>query len=252
MSSYRVDTDKDLAEAMCHKLEEHTIALTKDQQLQVRVFWDAKDISDGSNWKLVFLQAVKHSCLFVPIVSEAAIAPMAQVLPTNSKPDNVLLEYETAIQQQRNGLTAILPIFVGARSGPHERIPRFNFELFGSHTFPSTGSVTQPTVPVRDTMTAIFANQGLFLSHVLENGDMFCHPKLGATSEATSVAGRVVQTLEDVAWYNPSNPHAIQGRKYWSHKKPSGSSRADVMMTNLAAGRHGNDDGLRQQLLSDV
>jgi hypothetical protein len=179
------------------------VPLTSERRIQVKVFWDTKDIRDGSNWRDVFLEAVRHSCLFLPIVSEAGIAPIKEVRPSDAKMDNVLLEYETAIQQQKRKLTAILPLLVGQRIPAENRFARFSFEQYGGHLFPATGSVTSPAVPICETMTGIFSNQGLLLSHVTDDGDMFCHHKLTSKgggvgvsfSEGVSVADRVVQVM---------------------------------------------------------
>jgi hypothetical protein len=197
--SYRVDTDKDLAEMLCRKLETESVPMRDETRLNVKVFWDAKDIQDGSNWKQTFLQALQHSCLFLPIVSEAALEPMKRIMPQDSKPDNVLLEYEVAMKLQKAKLIAVLPLLVGRRNKENgQKVERFNFELFGAHTFPATSSTTLQDVPISTTITSLYANQGIFLTRVGPDVVM-CRPPpdpTGRVADEISIFPRVVKVGE--------------------------------------------------------
>jgi hypothetical protein len=173
-------TDKDIALALCKALQQLTVPLSKTDVIPLKVFLDSKEIVDGSNWKQAFVNALQHSCLFVPIVSEAALEPLRNPPTTKDKPDNVLLEYEVALKQQRAKRLAIMPIFVGKRmSGPASTsAARFDFESCGGHTFPEASSTTDPSSSIRTTISGIMANQGVFFSQ-LTLEDLLYYPKPG-------------------------------------------------------------------------
>ncbi len=62
----------------------------------MRCFLDKQNIKSGTNWQEAFLDGLEHTCLFVPLVSEAAIATIKEVKASDEKNDNVLLEFEHA------------------------------------------------------------------------------------------------------------------------------------------------------------
>ena len=177
--SYRVKCDADIAEKLCLKLQEYFITLKNMKNIHVRCFLDKQDITDGTEWKKAFIQALEHCCLFVPIVSEAGLNPMKFIKPTDVKEDNVLLEYEIASKLSMKGRLNIFPILVGggargmllSSSEPtHERTPtalepilNYDFSQFGSHCFPRCLSLTS-TETVSETLTYILGFQGVKLA----------------------------------------------------------------------------------------
>src|SRR5205814_2012441 len=98
-------------------------------------------LRDGSNFETSFRVGLDHSCLFVPIVSEAALQSIKAIPKKGASQDNVLLEYELANSLSRAQRLNIFPVLVGARPkqplGFNQDIPRFNFEAFGVHAFPA-------------------------------------------------------------------------------------------------------------------
>ena len=108
--------------------------------------------------------------MFVPLVSEAAIAAIKIVTPNDLCDDNVLLEYEHAIALNKAKRVAVLPVLIGqrTRSKLSTALPKFDFGEFGGHKFPANASRSSK-VTVRETMNAIFSFQGLFLERASED-----------------------------------------------------------------------------------
>lgn len=163
--SYRVKTDQDIARKLCQSLQKCFLEWDQVSQVQVKCFWDAQDITNASDWKETFLYALDHCLVFVPIVSEATLAPFKRISVTDVSPDNVLLEYEVANQLAKDGKLVIFPILIGGtdrgmfadpKADPTPRvrdrdgrIALFNWFEFASHMFPNTTSVTQRLSHVR-------------------------------------------------------------------------------------------------------
>jgi hypothetical protein len=183
----------------------------------VRCFWDAQDIQDGSDWKKTFQNALEHCCLFVPIVSEAALAPMKKIKATDLKSDNVLLEYEMANALAAEKRLNIFPVLVGggdrgtatgvtkkALLQPRKKnaagdLERFDFAEFGPHMFPQHPSSTHPKGTISATINAILAYQGVKLQSD-EDLKIFTGPaaNTSTTTDVTAqgkfkLAPRVVQ-----------------------------------------------------------
>jgi hypothetical protein len=111
--------------------------------------------------------------VFVPIVSEAALAPIKKVSIKDEKEDNVLLEYELAVRLQKEKRLAIFPMLVGRRDSPGSKVcPAFDFREFGGHNFPDGPSLTNPKGSVQSTICGILANQGMFFSHKNDDGTL--------------------------------------------------------------------------------
>src|SRR5262249_29245879 len=87
--------------------------------VKVKVFLDKKDLRLGNNFRKSFLHAVEHTCYFVPLVSTAALGPIQKIAPTDKFPDNVLLEYETAVRLVSENRLKIFPVMIGE----HDTIP---------------------------------------------------------------------------------------------------------------------------------
>ena len=90
------------------------------------------DAPVSQNWKDSFLTGLEHSCLFVPLVSEAAIAAIKTVTPDDLRDDNVLLEYEHAIVLNKAKRVAVLPVLIGQRT--RSKVSLISFSDFKSLT----------------------------------------------------------------------------------------------------------------------
>ncbi|MFK5282795.1 hypothetical protein ACI3PL_24835, partial [Lacticaseibacillus paracasei] len=84
---------------LCEKLQRRFV----EDDIRVKCFFDKQDIKSAEDWCVKFRTALQHSCLFVPLVSEAGIAPMKNVKPTDRFPDNFLVEMEDAIKLKKAG-----------------------------------------------------------------------------------------------------------------------------------------------------
>jgi hypothetical protein len=213
-----VDSDADVAETLCRQLQEQFV----ESDMRVTCFFDQQDIRDGVDWKNAFLTALEHTCLFVPLVSEAAIDRIKDLTP-ESKPDNVLLEYEEATRLQRDKRLAVFPILIGKRQA-NGIVAKFDFEEFGSHNFPKTPSPTKKTGSTADTINNIFSFQGVFLESI-EGLKVY---RKGADDNASvHVAERVLRTLQDVAW-SSDKPGSIPGRANWARGRKTSALTAPV------------------------
>ena len=82
----------------------------------MEVWWDKCSLKDGQPWEDGFADGLCSSDIFVPIISQKALAPCANLMRT-SRCDNVLLEYQLAMEMRhRKRLSAIYPIFVGEKA----------------------------------------------------------------------------------------------------------------------------------------
>mmetsp|Transcript_15742 Transcript_15742/g.51430 ORF Transcript_15742/g.51430 Transcript_15742/m.51430 type:complete len:334 (-) Transcript_15742:374-1375(-) len=128
--SYRVSTDHKLVESMYHKLKEKG----------VNVWWDRKALQPGQLWEQGFVDGLKSSDIFVPVLSKAALAPFEQ-LAADSQCDNVLLEYRMALELKDHPdgrLNSIFPVMVG----PPRLDPELG-EIYG-HFLKSGGKPNAP------------------------------------------------------------------------------------------------------------
>ena len=74
--SYRVASDADIAQKLYYELKERFVSWDKTTCLKIEIFWDKKGIFTSENWKEKFVKCLEHSCLFVPIISEAGIGQL--------------------------------------------------------------------------------------------------------------------------------------------------------------------------------
>jgi hypothetical protein len=203
--SYRVATDKELAEKLCEALQSSRRRLPwKRQEMVITCFWDKQDLVAGKNWRDGFLNGLHRSCLFLPIVSEAALAPIKTLTPT-SNDDNVLLEYETALSLKERKRIAILPLL----KGQTEQM-EFNFGSYSGFNFPSTASPTHAKGTIAHTITDLLQCQGLKLS-AYDWSDSDGAPPGDLIDE-------IVDTLAKVAW------GADKGRRLMIRRRKSLSS----------------------------
>ena len=144
----------------------------------MRCFWYARDISCESLWKKEFFSALSHTCLFVPLVSHAALEDMKYIRESNFKEDNLLLEYEAACLLAKGRRLNILPVFIGDRNRHcTTKVGRFDFANYGGHQFPEVYSLStkhnvvysliSKATTVRDILNRIFSYQGVFLEDVV-------------------------------------------------------------------------------------
>ena len=109
--SYRVRTEKDLAERLHDKLCAERLL----------VWLDAKKIDAGDDWRIAFVDGLFGSRIFTPLLSRKGLSSM-RTLKADSPCDNLLLEYRIAIELYLHhnaygrGPLNILPVLVGDRT----------------------------------------------------------------------------------------------------------------------------------------
>ena len=106
--SYRVAAEANTAEKLYLYLQKHGL----------RPFWDNKCLKKGEPWRSGFLQSLRQSRTFVPLVSNRGLEQCKDV-HRNHAHDNLLLEVQTALSikdvRERQGVKKyILPVLVGA------------------------------------------------------------------------------------------------------------------------------------------
>jgi hypothetical protein len=90
---------------------------------RLKVFLDTKRLLGGLSWKQGFIDGLKKTTVFMPIVSKAALEPMSigagfnSTMDGNDWCDNVLLEWKLGLEMlemEDHPLKAIFPIMVGS------------------------------------------------------------------------------------------------------------------------------------------
>ena len=112
---------------------------------------------DGQNWRVGFLHGLHHASVFVAIISEDTLASIIKNAATGT--DNVLLEYEAALELHAASRMAVIPLLVGKHKsvqGDGAVYKRFAMPRMDEFPdAPHAGSGKN----VRATMEALFALQ---------------------------------------------------------------------------------------------
>ena len=108
--SYRVDTDLDIAQRIYDNL---TASGRK-------VWWDKERLIPGDNWETCFCSGLVDSAAFICIISRGGIKNPGnrlmnfENLESDSRCDNVLLEWRLALELKERGMIeGIFPVMVG-------------------------------------------------------------------------------------------------------------------------------------------
>eukprot|EP00050_Salpingoeca_kvevrii_P009559 m.3599 g.3599 ORF g.3599 m.3599 type:complete len:1123 (-) comp2329_c0_seq1:141-3509(-) len=237
--SYRVATDSALANRVYAKLQERTI----DRTTQIKVFLDKMCIASGADWETEFSSALRHSCLFVPIISTAALKPIEQVSEFDEKADNLLYEYELALRQARNKHMCIFPLLVGSYEGDEYR----PYDDFDVTKFPRGCSKTYRKGPVWRTMQQLFKIQGCFVDPELDPRD--------------EMIDQLLQFLRNKAW-SSVDPECLHLKRRWVDEDSSDASKSVASHSSSGGGgikssraalarlrRTADRSGLQEQLL---
>ena len=244
--SYRVNADAALARTVCMALQREFV----EGEFRVNCFFDKQDIQEGSNWEHAFVTGLHQSCVFLPLVSAAAIQPIERVSMFDDKADNLLLEYEIALRLAARKRIAILPLLVGTGRSEEDYAPFAGTE-FNVDRFPNGPSKTHHHGPIRETMRGLFRIQGVFV-----------HP-WALTQPEVDV---IVQFLRQKAW-GSSDPECLRLKRFWNRPPVETSAAADgseVSVTSKAESEgsilalprrpdsfFGGHDSLRRRLLAD-
>ena len=118
--SYRVAADEDLLKEIYWRLCHRTVPVQGGKERKLRVFWDRECLKPGERWEDGFASAICSCHLVVLVMSRGTFAMdgerynVAQ-LTAESECDNVVLEYNLALELNKAKGIAIMPIFVGDR-----------------------------------------------------------------------------------------------------------------------------------------
>eukprot|EP00051_Salpingoeca_urceolata_P018621 m.263300 g.263300 ORF g.263300 m.263300 type:complete len:1146 (-) comp19240_c2_seq14:75-3512(-) len=213
--SYRVKTDAQLAARLCNTLQAQEL----DSKVTVRCFLDQNDIEEGADWEQQFSTALARSCVFLPIISAAAIKPIEEVSCFDETPDNLLFEYELALRLMQAKRVLVLPLLVGTVD--NGEYVRFSDTEFDVSRFPNGPSRTNLKRSVRETMRQLFKIQGLFVD-----------PR-GLTEEQLG-------SVLDFVKYRALGNHGTGGRnfsKYWRQPRSTANStiKSVPLLTSVVA-----------------
>ncbi|KAI8849603.1 hypothetical protein BC829DRAFT_180753 [Chytridium lagenaria] len=159
--SYRVKTDAALAERISDKLRSRIVEAAKVnsnlKDVHFQVFLDKQSLVAGEGYRNQFLGALKSSCLVVPIISAPSLAIFEAI--SEDSEDNVLAEWEAALDLNSKGNVDILPLLIGtnADQGAYNR-----FSAFSTSSIPN---ITPLHIKrsARSVIADMLAIQGLFV-----------------------------------------------------------------------------------------
>ncbi|KAJ3289586.1 hypothetical protein HK104_007364, partial [Borealophlyctis nickersoniae] len=106
--SYRQNPDKHFTQDLAFLLERRNHP--RENNVKIRTFIDLWCLTGGFQWQEGFLNALVNSKVIVLVISERALEG---VVEADSKPDNLLLEWEYALDSYEQKKAAIFPLFVG-------------------------------------------------------------------------------------------------------------------------------------------
>ncbi|KAI9347589.1 hypothetical protein BDR26DRAFT_854346 [Obelidium mucronatum] len=107
--SYRVATEARTAMELYFRLKDQRIIDEYGHSRQVRVYWDKECLKKGQDWRDGFVQGLKNSRCVLLLVSAGAMEGMKR---SHSSPDNVLLEWETAVMAGHKSICVPQPVFI--------------------------------------------------------------------------------------------------------------------------------------------
>jgi hypothetical protein len=157
--NYRVWCDKDVAEKLYYALKSEGSVM----------FWDKACLKDGAGWEDGFVQGLQKSSKFVALISEKGLDGIIDNAATSQ--DNVLKEYELAVDKLEVDSKYIVPVLVGeyVRVDGADMLKKFNgfCGLKGKdgelRKWPDKYSTTCKTRTIKQTMEKLFSIQGIHL-----------------------------------------------------------------------------------------
>jgi ankyrin repeat protein len=186
--NYRVSTEGALAEAVAFALQACQPPKERIDK-PITVFLDKHCLVDGAGWEEGFLNCLRSATCIVLLVSENALT---NIKTADAHPDNVLIEYETAMELSEANSCVLFPVWLGSTVWINDQKLQKKFAGFGDlNSYPdaphahrySNGKRT-----VRDTIKALFALQG-----------KFCQPEEFATIVPEIMEKMIIKQRLDVA-----------------------------------------------------
>jgi len=162
--SYRQSCDAVLAKSIYYLLNNKLYPEERDRRV-ITCFLDQCCLSPGESWKEGFEKGLKNSSVIIMLISEGALGQIKT--HTTENEDNLLYEWEMALNYHDSEVKAIIPILVGKEEG--NEISKFNaFKLDG---YPDT-KCKNTSLSCRQIIDKVLQIQGIHLS-VGANLDLF-------------------------------------------------------------------------------
>jgi hypothetical protein len=112
--NYRASTEKELAILLDDALSARCSIKTSAGNRPPRVFLDQKCSKCAKNWRHSFVNGISHCKIIILLISPGGLEG---IKTANVHEDNVLLEYELALDLEKRGAAFILPLFVEGTGG---------------------------------------------------------------------------------------------------------------------------------------
>jgi len=146
--SYRKKTEKTLAIRLFENLQNREYDSTRNYP-KLHCFLDEVSLSGGENFTNDLDNSLKNSSIIIILLSEDAISDYTTI--TEEKTDNLLHEWEIALDRKRTGQGAIYPLLVDVEDGSTV----YKFNTFGVEDYPSV-KAKNTTKSVKAIMSELF------------------------------------------------------------------------------------------------
>jgi len=153
--NYRVATNADTAQALFLTLA----GIERSDGKRVNPYLDRYCLEEGRPWEEGFLVGISNAALIVLLISEAALEG---IKGADKWQDNVLLEYEYALDKFSKNEASIYPVFLGSKvTGPTgKEVLWKDFSAYSTDVYPDAPH-QKSGINIRNTMKALFKIQGL-------------------------------------------------------------------------------------------
>jgi hypothetical protein len=205
--SYRVKSEKHLAVRLQLELSVQELPNGKHPV----VFLDEVCLQDGEDWRTGFLKGLQHSKLALLLVSEEGLE---RTMSANMAEDNMLLEYEYALEARKANKMKVLPLLV--KNKDHTKFSIFSTERFPAAKHNSGSSTTSLTI--KETMAELFSLNGVHISYddcadkitaimdkLLETFDSGDKEEADETSSRRSIDGRIEEVCGTIDSEDPAD-----------------------------------------------
>jgi len=149
--SYRKKSEKILAIRLFDLLNKREYDSNRNYP-KISCFFDEYSLKGGEKYINELDDSINNTSIIIILLSEAAIADYTII--TKEKKDNLLHEWEIALDRKRAGQGAIYPILVDIEEGAHV----YKFHTFGIEDYPNVNA-ENTTKSVRAIMTELMQYQ---------------------------------------------------------------------------------------------
>ena len=221
--SYRVWSDTDVTEKCFYALE----------RAGHKIFWDKACLQPGAPWEQGFVEGLSKSSRFLAVISEKTLEGIAEA---DKKQDNVLKEWEIAIDRLEQGETTfIIPLLVGEYLEVDGNSLLKKFNAFGGlpgKPWPDTYSTTNKKRTIKQTMQALFAVQGI---HVDPHNIAGSLPQILQALGTAGTSGGVKDERETIEETMPNAEPAAPNIGFFLASAPMQDTNGVPLQTMIAA-----------------